>query len=130
MMVQETPALGWDRFGPLGAYASRFLCVLARLLWLTSHPANNVCTLPCGWLHGEVPEVVALEFGEVEAVRGVLEQAFCGEAEGFLAWLTANLPAAESAFEMAAVMCDVEELQEFFDQRKKKHRATRQMALL
>ncbi|MGZ4964204.1 MAG: nucleotide excision repair endonuclease, partial [Limisphaerales bacterium] len=112
MTVQETPAHGWDRFGPLGAYARRFMTVLARLLWLTSpcevegQSAKRICDLPCGWLHGRFPEVVVVELGDVGEVRCVLEQALCGEAEALLGWLAAKLPAPESAFELGAITSD------------------------
>lgn len=130
MTVQETPEHGWDRFGPIGAYAPRLLCVLARQLWLARGTGECVCDLPCGWLHGRVPEVVVLEFAEIELVRGIVEKAFCGEADGLLEWVVTKMAAAGSAFEIAVIASDVEELQEFFAQRQKRHGVTRQRALL
>jgi excinuclease UvrABC nuclease subunit len=118
MTVQETPAHGWDRFGPIGAYAPRLLSLLARLLWLCAGSGQRVCELSCGWLHGRVPEIVALEFAAIDEVRSVLEQALCGEAQELLHWLAEKLPEGKTVFEITVVTSDLEELQDFFERRQ------------
>ena len=46
--VQTVPTLGWERFGPLGAYAPRLLGSVVRLVWLGLNPQAGFCGLPYG----------------------------------------------------------------------------------
>lgn len=127
--VHETPVHGWDRVGPLGAYAPRLMAVLVRLIWLASGPPRSHCDMPFGWMNNVLPEVVAIAAG-VDDVRIVVEQAFCGDTEPFMNWLQTTLPEPTSSFEAAAILQDVEELNEFFERLHKRQKPTRQMALL
>ncbi|HTY87120.1 MAG TPA: GIY-YIG nuclease family protein [Candidatus Acidoferrum sp.] len=129
--VQEIPAAGWERFGPLGAYASRLRATLARLLWLALHPAAGFHQLPLGWAQQRLRDVARIECGgRVEEVRTALDNAFWGDPELFTCWLTALLNRNRPAFERAAILADVEELQEFFKRQNRTTHRTAQMVLL
>jgi|ERR1035437_1025700 predicted GIY-YIG superfamily endonuclease len=54
--VVETPAAGWQRFGPLGGNATFLQRSLARLLWLATNPGRPLTELPAGWSRGEFME--------------------------------------------------------------------------
>jgi excinuclease UvrABC nuclease subunit len=52
LTVMETPAAGWQRFGPLGGEATHLQRVIARLLWLALNPECPLTQLPAGWMRG------------------------------------------------------------------------------
>lgn len=126
--VHETPANGWDRVGPLGAYAPILMGVLVRLLWLASAEEQTLGDMPFGWMHNVMPEVATLAV-DVSEVRAVMEQAFCGDPSAFIDWLTAKLSAPSSTFEATAITQDIEALNKFFE-RLQRQQATNQRVLL
>jgi len=129
--VQEIPAAGWERFGPLGAYASRLRSSLVRLLWLAMNPDAGFHRLPYGWSAERLKDVARIEcVGQMEQVRTAVDNTFWGEPEVFTNWLTASLNQNRSAFECAAILADVEELQEFFKHQNGTTKSTAQMVLL
>lgn len=129
--VQEVPAIGWERFDSLGAYARRLRETLVRLLWLALHPQCGFSQLPCGWAQGRLGDTAKLDCGErAEEVRAALQYVFWGQPECFADWLMASVNPALSAFERTAMLADLEEIQEFGFKRKNPPAAASQMALL
>lgn len=127
--IQETPVNGWDRVGPVGAYAPRLMGVLVRLLWMASAGQTRVCEMPFGWMRNIMPEVAAVAVN-VDEVRASMERAFGGETEALIDWLITKLPEPASVFDAAAIAEDLEELAEFFERLHKREQANRQLALL
>ena len=129
--VQEVPAAGWDRFDSLGVYARRLREGLVRLLWLALHPQCGFSQLPHGWAQGRLGETVALDCGGRAAeVRAAVQNIFWGHTECFANWLTASVNPTLPAFERAALLADLEEVQEFGLKRKNPPAAESQIALL
>lgn len=125
--VQETPQLGWERLGSLGAYAHRIKCVLVRLIWLAMNPEKSLGQMPLGWMQNRMSEVVRVEGGG--ELRAMLDEAIWGSAGLFLNWLVVKLKTDRPAFERVAMQKDLEELQEFLEQ-ERPERMTGQMGLL
>jgi hypothetical protein len=112
--INEIPPSGWERFGPLGGFASHLQGVVARLLWLTLHPQAGFSRLPCGWAHNRFGMPVTLPCGPREAeIRRGLEQFFWGKPEEFTAWVMAAIDLTLPAFELAAMQPDLEEIGRF-----------------
>jgi predicted GIY-YIG superfamily endonuclease len=112
--AQETPLLGWERFGSMGAYAPRLLGSVVRLLWLALHPEAGFTRLPCGWAQNRFPSPVTLSCGAREAeIRQALESLCWGHPEEFSAWLLASIPPDLPAFDQAAMQADKEEVEDF-----------------
>jgi excinuclease UvrABC nuclease subunit len=129
--VQEVPTIGWERFDSLGAYARRLRETLVRLFWLALHPQCGFSQLPCGWAQGRLGDMVKLDCSErAEEVRAALQNIFWGQPESFAGWLMASVNPNLPAFERAALLADLEEIQEFGLKRKNPGAAPCQMALL
>lgn len=127
--VHETPANGWDRVGPVGAYAPRLMGALVRLLWLASAEPKSVCEMPFGWMENIMPEVATVAVN-VDEVRIIMERAFCADPNTLTDWLMTKLAVPASMFEATAIAQDIEELSEFFEHLHKQQKATHQRALL
>lgn len=131
LTVQETPLIGWERFGSLGAYAPRLRAVLARLLWRAMNASAGSERMPRGWMQNRLPELARIECAErLAEVQAILTQVFWGSAALFLNWLAHALNRECAGFERAAIARDVEELQVFFEQQARPQKKTAQMALL
>jgi hypothetical protein len=117
MQVREEPVEGWNSIGSLGAYAARLRTVLLRLLWFTLNPEKSICDMPCGWMHGELPEIVSVPCSEPEAICFHLESVLNGETPD---WLLRLLADQRSTFELAAIASDLEELQEFIERQQRR----------
>jgi predicted GIY-YIG superfamily endonuclease len=129
--VQETPFTGWERLGPLGAYAPRLRAVMARLLWLAVNAGNGFHQIAHGWLQDRMPQVARVACGvQIEEVQGAMNEAFWGNSAAFLNWLAVKLNTDRPAFEKNAIVKDIEELQEFFQHLSRAGKRTGQMALL
>jgi hypothetical protein len=129
--VQETPAVGWDRFGSLGAYAPRLRGSLVRLLWLALNPYHGFHRMPYGWSQGTLVDVASVDCADrVQEVREAVANAFWGCPALFLSWLELRLNTERPAFERAAIAKDLEEVREFLEQQNRLGKRTGQMALL
>ena len=126
--VQAVPALGWERFGSLGAYASRIKCVLVRLVWLAVNPEKSFVQMPLGWMQNQMSEAVKISCGVAE-LRTLLNEGFWGNSGQFLNWLAVKLHNDRPVFERAAIQRDLEEIREFLEQDRPERR-TGQMELL
>jgi predicted GIY-YIG superfamily endonuclease len=129
--VAETPLIGWERFGPLGAYAPRIHGTLVRLLWLALHPEAGFSRLPLGWIRHQLPLPITLSYtnGIAEA-RLAVDHLFWGRPEEFRKWLDASINPSLGTFDRAALQNDLDEIESFI----KAHRADdircHQLALL
>lgn len=129
--VHETPPLGWDRFGPLGGYAPRLHGSVVRLLWLALNPQAGFSRLPHGWAQNRFALPVTIVCGAREAeMRLALENLFWGCPEDFSAWLRTSIEADLPAFERAALLGDLEEVETFAARDHKVMARGNQLALL
>jgi len=129
--VIETPAAGWQRFGPLGGEALHLQHVIARLLWLAVNPERPLSQLPAGWMRGEFMESVALKCGDAvaEAVAA-LEKFFWQDADEFILWLGARFTHRIIPFERRVIETELETLKEFGAKKRPDETCRTQLALL
>lgn len=112
--VHETPPVGWERFGSLGAYAPRLHRSVVRLVWLAVNPEAAFSRLPCGWAQGHFALPVSIACGGREAeIRLAVHNLFWGHPEEFTSWLRASTEANPPGFERTAVLADLEEIETF-----------------
>lgn len=131
LSVQETPGPGWERYGPLGAYAPRLRMILAHLLWLALKPASGFREMPHGWAQGALPDVLELDCGDrAGELREALVNAFWGDQAAFLNWLATQLNTDRPAFDKAAIAKGIEEVRDFLEQQNRPGKKSAQMALL
>ena len=86
MAISETPAIGWQVFGPFGSGAVFLRAALVRLLWYALNPALGSAAMPQGWLHGRLGAIATIEASH-SGVDLVLAKLFEGDTEGFVAWI-------------------------------------------
>jgi hypothetical protein len=127
--VQETPEPGWERWGPLGAYARNLRSALVRLIWLAMSPGKSLHQMPPGWMQNQMPVAVSIGCTDVDELKAAIGTAFWGDATVFLNWCVLKSKADRSGFERTALAKDLEVLQEFFA-RVRVQANTRQMALI
>jgi hypothetical protein len=129
--VHEVPPLGWERFGSLGGYAPRLHGSVVRLLWLALNPQTGFSRLPHGWAQNRFALPVTIACGTREAeIRRALENLFWGQAEEFSAWLLASIEADLPAFERAALLADLKEIESFAASYREGMASSSQLALL
>ena len=130
--LDEIPPVGWERYGSLGSYAPRLHGTLVRLLWLALNPHAGFSGLPYGWAHHRFALPVTIACGQRETeVRRVLGQLFWGQPEECVAWLRASIEANRPAFEQAAILADLTEIESFAaSYRNGRTIGSRQLALL
>lgn len=114
LSVQEAPALGWERFGSLGAYAPRLFSTLVRLLWLALNPQAGFSRLPNGWAQNRFALPLTMACGQQKAVvRSILVDLFWGKPEKAFEWLKTRVDADGTGFDQVAFRSDWEELESF-----------------
>ena len=129
--VHEIPPVGWERFGPLGGYAPHLHGTLVRLLWLALHPQAGFSRLPHGWAHNRFALPVTIACGARAAeIRRALDTS-SGDSRrhsrlGCWPPSDANLP----AFERAAILADLEEIESFAASYRNGKPTNNQLALL
>jgi predicted GIY-YIG superfamily endonuclease len=131
LTVVETPATGWQRFGPLDGEAAYLQRTIARLLWLALNPERAVTQLPTGWMRGEFMETVSLDCRgiSVDAVAA-LEKFFWQDADEFILWLGARFTHRIVPFERRLLETELENLKEFGARKKPGESFRSQLALL
>ena len=61
LAITETPAIGWQDFGPFGGGVVYLRAALVRLLWYALNPVSGSTTMPHGWLHGRMGAIATLD---------------------------------------------------------------------
>jgi hypothetical protein len=133
--LQDIPAPGWERFGPMGGRRARSLYgALLRLLWLGVTPNAGFGRLPHGWSRARFAWPVTLPCHEQTAhIRRALDHLFWGQPAEFLAWIRVNTDGGSDppAFHRVAVQTDLDEITSFVGRyRNGNETATSQLALL
>jgi hypothetical protein len=109
MSVADQKLEGWLAVAAFKWRAQRLRAVLARLLWLARR-SGRIASMPCGWMHDQLPEIVAIEFSAEDNPMALAEMFTTGCAETFLQWLLPRVTMTDSMFEATTIAGDVEEL--------------------
>jgi predicted GIY-YIG superfamily endonuclease len=129
--VTETPAAGWQRFGPLGGGASYLQRTLARLLWLAVNSEKALSEMPAGWWSGEFMETATIKCGAaIGETTTALADFFWDDPERFILLLGQKFSHRVNPFERRVIETELESLQEFSAKKKDDAADRRQMALL
>jgi predicted GIY-YIG superfamily endonuclease len=129
--VMDTPAAGWQRFGPLGGEAAHLQRTLARLLWLAVNPERPLMDLPAGWMRGDFMDSVTLKCGgSIADTSAVLEKFFWQDADEFILWLGARFTHRIVPFERHIIETELESLKEFGAKQKPDEKCRTQLVLL
>jgi hypothetical protein len=129
--VHELPPLHWERFGSLGSYAPRLMRAVVRLLWMAINPRLGFSRLPHGWAHNRFSLPVKIACGAREAeIRLALENLCWGQSEEFSAWLLGSIQPDLPAFELAAMLTDLEAIENCVAIYRDGRPNNRQLALL
>lgn len=112
--VVETPATGWQRFGPLGGGATYLHRTMARLLWLAVNPERPLTELPTGWVRGEFMETTTIKCnGAVQEVAAAFESYFWEVPDRFVLWLGSKFTHRTIPFDRRVIETELETLKEF-----------------
>jgi predicted GIY-YIG superfamily endonuclease len=131
MTVVETPAAGWQRFGPLGGEAAHLQRIIARLLWLAMNPERPLTELPAGWMRGDFMDTVTLNCGGATAdTIAALEKFFWKGADEFILWLGARFTRRIVPFERRIIEAELASLKEFGAKQKLDEKGRQQLTLL
>ena len=129
--VVDTPATGWQRFGPLGGEASHLQRTIARLLWLALNPERPLAQLPAGWMRGDFMESVSLKCGGATAdTVAAMENYFWKEPSEFILWLGERFTHRTIPFERRIIESELENLKDFGAKKKVEANGGSQLALL
>jgi hypothetical protein len=112
LAITETPALGWQVFGPFGGGVVYLRAALVRLLWYALNPFSGSTTMPHGWLHGRMGTLATLEVNQ-SGVDLVLLKLFEGDTDGFVAWITERTNSLVHAYDLEMRDADLETVTHF-----------------
>ena len=119
LAISESPAIGWQVFGPFGSGAVFLRAALVRLLWHALNPASGSAAMPQGWVHGRLGAIAAIE-GHHSGVDLVLAKLLEGDTEGFLAWIGERTTSLVHTYDLAMRDADLETVTNFM-QAKARH---------
>jgi len=112
MAINETPALGWQGFGPFGGGVVHLRAALVRLLWYALNSVSGSTTMPHGWLHGRIGAIATLVVNQ-SGVDLVLMKLFEGDTEGFVAWIGERTKSLVQAYDVEMRDADLETVTHF-----------------
>jgi hypothetical protein len=125
LLLSETAEAGWHCSGPVGGAAIPLRGCLARLFWRAFYPERGVRGMPEGWFKGRHGREVTfrLDTGDPSLpafAASCLDMLFQGEAEKFIDWVHERHAHQAHPFELSALEADLELLQDFAEQRKRR----------
>jgi len=112
LAISESPAIGWQDFGPFGSGVVYLRTALARLLWYALNPVSGSTTMPHGWLHGRMGAIVTLAVNQI-GLDLVLMKLFEGDTDGFVAWITERTNSLIHAYDVEMRDADLETVTHF-----------------
>ncbi len=118
LAITETPATGWQAFGPFGSGIVYLRAALVRLLWFSINPASGSTAMPLGWVHGRLGEIATvMEAQNSEPSRRnietVLTELFAGEHDKFTAWIGEQTKTLAHAHDLMMREADLETVIQF-----------------
>lgn len=112
LAISETPAMGWQMFGPIGSGVIFLRSALVRLLWYALNPSSGSTTMPHGWLHGRLGAIVSIE-ADHSGVDLVLAKLFEGDTDGFVTWIGERTRSLVKGYELEIRDGDLETVTRF-----------------
>ena len=127
LAISETPAPGWQAFGPLGSGIDYLRAALVRLLWFAKNPAAGASALPAGWVQGRLGEIATLTDTSASApscrsIEVMLTELFAGDHDGFVAWIGEQTKALAHAHDLAMRDADLETVIQFMQAKARRTR--------
>jgi hypothetical protein len=119
LAVTETPATGWQNFGPFGGGAVYLRAALARLLCYALNPISGSTNMPHGWLHGRMGAIATLTVNQ-SGVDLVLMKLFAGDLEGFTTWIGERTNSLVHAYDAEMRDADLETVTHFMQARARR----------
>jgi hypothetical protein len=116
--VTETPAIGWQIFGPFGSGVVFLRTALARLFWYALNPVSGSTSMPQGWLHGRLGAIATIADvhppqSRLSEVEMVLAKLFMGDTDEFVAWIDERTKPLVHAYDLAIRDADLETVSGF-----------------
>jgi hypothetical protein len=112
LAISESPAIGWQGFGPFGGGVVYLRAALVRLLWYALNPVSGSTDMPHGWLHGRMGAIATIAVSQ-SGVDLVLMKLFAGDTDGFVAWITERTNSLVHAYDMEMRDADLETVAHF-----------------
>lgn len=127
LAITETPAAGWQAFGPFGSGIVYLRAALVRLLWFAVNPASGSTAMPAGWVHGLIGEIATVTGAPNSDLNRrdialVLAELFTGGPDGFIAWIGEQTKALAHAHDLAMRDADLELVLQFMQAKARRTR--------
>jgi predicted GIY-YIG superfamily endonuclease len=127
LAISETPAAGWEAFGPFGSGIVHLRAALLRLLWFALNPASGSTAMPAGWIHGHLGEIATISKAQscetgFHKIDMVLTPLFAGDNDGFIAWVGERTKPLAYAHDLAMRDADLETVIQFMEAKARRTR--------
>jgi excinuclease UvrABC nuclease subunit len=127
LAITETPATGWQAFGPFGSGIVYLRAALVRLLWFAVNSASGSTDMPAGWVHGRFGEIATVMNAQnsessCRRIEMVLTELFAGDHDGFVAWVGEQTTALAHAHDLAMRDADLETVIQFMQAKARRTR--------
>ena len=128
LAISETPAGGWQVFGPFGSGIVHLHAALARLLWFALNPESGSTAMPAGWVHGKLGEIAAVSTVQsskphLRRIETQLTEFFAGGNDGFIAWVAERTKGLAHTHDLAMRDADLETVVQFIKAKARRTRA-------
>jgi hypothetical protein len=127
LAISETPAAGWQAFGPFGSGIVHLRAALLRLLWFALNPSSGSAAMPAGWIHGRLGEIATISDTRlnepgIRTIELVLTALFAGDNDGFAAWVGEQTKPLAYAHDQAMRDGDLETVIQFMEAKARRTR--------
>jgi len=127
LAISETPAAGWQAFGPFGSGIVHLRAALLRLLWFALNPSSGSTAMPAGWSHGRLGEIATVSYAQscdtdFHRIEMVLTPLFAGNNDGFVAWVSERTKPLAYAHDLAMRDADLETVIQFMEAKARRTR--------
>jgi excinuclease UvrABC nuclease subunit len=127
LAISETPAEGWQAFGPFGSGIVHLRAALLRLLWYALNSAAGSSAMPAGWAHGQLGEIATISDArnresDFRRIELVLTELFAGDNDGFIAWVGERTKPLAHAHDLAMRDADLETVIQFMQAKARRTR--------
>jgi len=128
LAISETPAAGWQAFGPFGSGIVHLRASLLRLLWFALNPSSGSTAMPAGWAHGRLGEIATISYArnceaDFRTIEMVLTPLFAGNNDGFVAWVGERTKPLAYPHDLAMRDADLETVIQFMEAKARRTRA-------
>lgn len=125
--ITESPATGWQAFGPFGSGIVYLRAALVRLLWFATNPIAGSTAMPAGWVHGRLGEIATITDTRINesscrTIDTVLTELFAGDHDGFMNWIGEQTKALAHAHDLTMRDADLETVIQFMQAKARRTR--------